>query len=92
VVAVEVVAELGVVDELAGEQALDALATPVRGTAGPAPRLPRVLGADGGEEAIAERRLRAEQTPQDRARDLGPLRLFDEEVAEERVAPRSSGA
>ena len=85
-VRVEVVSELGVIDELTGEQALDALATPLRGAAGPVLRLAGVLGADGGEQPIAERRLHAEQTTQGRVRHLGPLRLFDEEVPEEGVA------
>ena len=85
-VGVEVIPELGVVDQLAGEQALDALAAPLGGAAGPVPRLALVLGADRGEQAVAERRLRGEQAPQGRARNLGPLRLFDEEVAEEGVA------
>ena len=52
----------------------------------PVLRLAGVLGADRGEQAIAERRLRAEQAAKGRARDLGPLRLFDEEVPEEGVA------
>ena len=86
VVGVEVIAELGVIDELTGEQALDALATPLRGAAGPVLRLAGVLGADRGEEAIAERRLGAEQATKGRARNLGPLRLFDEEVPEDGVA------
>ena len=85
-VGVEVISELGVIDQLAGEQALDALATPLRGAARPALRLAGVLGADGGEQAIAERRLRAEQATKDRVRNFGPLRLFDEEVPEEGVA------
>jgi hypothetical protein len=76
VVAVEVVPELGVIDQLPGE-AQDALAAPLRGVAGPVPCLALVLGADGGEHAIAERRLRGEQAPQGGARDLRPLRLFD---------------
>ena len=86
VVGVEVISELGVIDQFTGEQALDALATPLRGAAGPVPGLAGVLGADGGQHAIAERRLRAEQATQGRARDFGTLRLFDEEVPEEGVA------
>ena len=85
-VGVEVVPELGVVDQLPGEQALDALAAALGSTAGPVPCLARVLGADGGEQAVAERRLRGEQTAQGRARNVRPLRLFDEEVTEEGVA------
>ena len=83
---VEVIPELGVIDQLAGEQPLDALATPLRGAGGPVLRLAGVLGADGVEQAIAERRLRAEQATKGRIRDFGPLRLFDKEVPEEGVA------
>ena len=85
-VGVEVVPELGVVDQLPGEQAHDALAAALGSIAGPVPCLALVLGADGGEHAVAERRLRGEQTPQGRARNVRPLRLFDEEVTEEGVA------
>ena len=57
---VEVIAKLGVIDKLAGEQRFDALATSLCGAAGPAPRLAGMLGADGGEQTIGERCLRAE--------------------------------
>ncbi len=92
VMGLEVVFELGVIDELTGEQALDALATPLRGAARPVARFAGVLDADRGEQAVAERRLRGEQATKGRARDLGPLRLFDQEVSEERRCRRNSGA
>jgi hypothetical protein len=83
---VEVIAKLGMVDELAREQPFDALATPLGGAAGSALRLTAVLDADGGEQTVAERRLLAEQTTKVGARNFGPLRLFGEEVPEEGVA------
>jgi hypothetical protein len=44
-----------------------------------------VAGADGGEQPIAERSLLGEQATKRRIRNFGPLRLFDDEVAEEGV-------
>ncbi len=52
---IEVIAELGVVDLLAGEQALDALAASLRAAARPALGLAHVLLALGFEQAVEER-------------------------------------
>jgi hypothetical protein len=86
VVGVEVIAKLGVIDEFSGEQAFDALATALRGTARPVLGLAGELCADRGDQAIAERCLCGEQSAKDRTRNVGPLRLFDEEVPKEGVA------
>jgi hypothetical protein len=86
VVGVEVIAEVGVVDQLSGEQPLDAGAAALGGAAGPALHLARVLLADGGEQAVAERGLGGQQGAKLPVRDFGPLRLFGEEVGEEGVA------
>jgi hypothetical protein len=86
VVVVKVVAEFRVIGELAGEQAFDGLAPPLSGGGRPVLRLPSVLGADRSEQVVAERRLLCEQATKGRVRNLLPLRLFDQEVAEERVA------
>ncbi len=82
VVAIEVIAELGMVDLLAGKQALDALAAPLRTAAWPALGLTHVLLAYGFEQAVEQRGLPAQQAAQDGGRDFGPLGLFDQEVAE----------
>jgi hypothetical protein len=57
VASVEVIAELGVVDELAGEQPFDRLAPALRRAAGP------LLLLDGSEQAVAQSCLRGEQEP-----------------------------
>ena len=57
-VAVEVIAEFGVVDELAVEQALDGLPPPLGRAGRPVLGLTRVLSADRGDQPVADGRLR----------------------------------
>jgi len=86
VLSVQVIVELGSVDELPGEKCFYALAPPLCGAAGPALCLASVFGADGGKQAIAERGLFAKQTTKSRIWNPSPFRLFGEEVPEEGVA------
>ena len=81
-VALQLIAQLGVVERLAGQQALDQLGAAALGAAAAPLGLLGVGVGDGREQAVDERRLGAQQALQlGRAEHLGALGLLDHEVA-----------